>query len=280
MTRPDYKVTEEPIEEEPDEDWEHRELYDRVKEALFALPSYFNSEIFLEGIQAEDVFALNSVLAPAVEDTVVETLNSMRSVWDADDEYSDCSFVRQSQTFPDVVLVRHIGQGKKEPIMGIELKNWYLLSKEEEPSARFKTTVDACAKQDLLAVFTWSLDNVITGSPVLYEPYVTSAIRASNYVDYYWQTTRNTDLDTTIERPEGITPYPSSKSDEIHDDPVSDSGNNYGRLARSRIPDFDNYKEKMLNKKLSGIRAEEWIEFLKTNGRDEQTEIIDFDMEN
>ena len=270
-------VDEEPEEVEPAEDWEHRELYDRVKDSLYTLPSYFDSDIFLEGIQAEDVFALNSVLAPAVEDTVVETLNSMRTVWDPEDEYADCSFVRQSQTFPDVVLVRHIGQGKKEPIMGIELKNWYLLSKEEEPSARFKTTKDACAPQDLLAVFTWSLDNVITGSPILYEPYVTSAIRASNYVDYYWQTTRNTSLDTTIIRPDDITPYPQSKSDEIHDEPVSDSGNNYGRLARSRIPDFDDYMEKMLDKNLSGIRADEWIEFLKSNGRDSQTEILDFE---
>jgi hypothetical protein len=93
---------EEPTEVEPAEDWEHRELYDRVKDAIFALPSHFDSDISIEGLDAEDLFSLNSVLAAAIEDNVVKTLNSMRSVWDPEDEYSDCSFMRQAQTFPDV----------------------------------------------------------------------------------------------------------------------------------------------------------------------------------
>jgi len=187
----------------------------------------------------------------------------MRSVWDPDEEYADCSFIRQAQTFPDVLFVRHVEGGGVEPLMGIELKGWYLVSKEKEPSFRFKTTEDACAPQDLAVLFPWALDNVLSGSPELYEPYVTSAKRASRYVDYYWKELRTTDLDTTIERPTGVEPYPGPKSDKIHDRPVDDSGNNYGRLARSGI--MDDYKERMWNKELAGIRVEEWISFLKSS---------------
>lgn len=264
---------EEPTEVEPAEDWEHRELYDRVKDAIFALPSHFDSDISIEGLDAEDLFSLNSVLAAAIEDNVVRTLNSMRSVWDPEDEYSDCSFMRQAQTFPDVLFVQHLEGGDTEPIMGIELKGWYLLSKEEEPSFRYEITPDACAEQDLLVVFSWSLNNVLSGEPVIYEPYVTSAKRASHYVDYYWKEERNTSLDTTIESPDGITPYPSSKTDEIHDDPVSDSGNNYGRVARTGM--MDEYTDRMLDKELAGIRARDWVKFLKITREDDPQESLD-----
>lgn len=251
----------EPQEVEPSEDWEHRELYDRVKSAIFALHSYFDSDISIQGLDAEDLFSLNSVLGAAIEDNVVETLNSMRSVWDPNDKYANYSFTRQSQTFPDILFVRHLESGKSNPVMGIELKGWYLLSKEKEPSFRYKITPEACAEQDLLVVFAWSLSQVLSGEPELYEPYVTSAKRASNYVDYYWQELRDTELDTSISRPDNVSPYPASKSDRIQDEPVSDSGNNYGRVARTGM--MDNYSERMLQKELAGIRAQDWIKFLK-----------------
>ena len=264
----------EPQEVEPPEDWEHRELYDRIKSAIFALPSRYDSDINIEGLDAEDLFSLNSVLAATIEDNVVETLNEMRSVWDPDDEYADCSFIRQAQTFPDVLFVHHSEGGKVDPIMGIELKGWYLVSKEKEPSFRFKITPDACAPQDLAVLFPWALDNVLSGSPELYEPYVTSAKRASRYVDYYWQELRTTDLDTTIHRPDNAEPYPDPKSDEIHDIPEEDSGNNYGRLARSGI--MDDYKGRMWNKELAGIRVEEWISFLKNSEGNSQAQLSNF----
>lgn len=253
----------------PEDDWEHKELYDRVKETIVALPSYFDSDISIRGLDAEDLFSLGGVLATAIENNVVETLNEMRAVWDPDDEYPDCSFMRQSQTFPDVLLVRRLEGGESEPIMGIELKSWYLLSKEGEPSFRYEVTPDACAPQDLLVVFTWSLNDVISGEPQIYEPYVCSAKWASRYVDYYWKELRDTDLDRSINRPDGIGPYPASKSDAIQDDPVEDSGGNYGRLARANM--MDDYLTRMVNGRLAGIRAEKWIEFL-VEAREEDTQ--------
>ena len=256
--------TTEPEETEPAEDWEHRALYDRVKDAVNALPSYFESDISIRGVEAEDLFSLNSLLGTAVEDSVVKTLNNIRSVWDPDGEYADCSFIRQSQTFPDVLFVRHSGGEAPEPIMGIELKSWYLLAKEEEPSSRYKVTPDACASQDLFVVFTWSLNDVISGEPELHQPYVTSARYASEYVDYYWRVLRDTDKDTSINRPSGVQPYPSSKVDEIQDRPEEPSGGNYGRFARSGM--MDDYTSQMLEKKLAGISAKRWIRFLKETG--------------
>ena len=251
----------EPSEVEPKDEWPHHELYKRVKDALFALPSHFKSDISIRGLDAEDLFSMGGVLAAAIEQNVVDTLNGMRTVWDPNSQYSNCSFVRQAQTFPDVLFVQHSDGGSQKPIMGVELKGWYLLSKEGEPSFRYKITPDACAPQDLLVVFCWALDDVLSGTPEIYEPYVTSAKRASHYVDYYWTEKRNTSQSTEIERPDDVTPYPRAKSKKIHDVPVKDGGNNYGRVARTGM--MDEYVSRMISKTIAGIPADEWIRFLK-----------------
>ncbi|HTU91770.1 MAG TPA: hypothetical protein VMF69_16935 [Gemmataceae bacterium] len=80
-----------------------------------------------------------------IEEQVVRTLNLIRSTWDADGRYALYSFVRRPQTFPDVRLRKASGD---ETLMGVELKGWYLLAKEGEPSLRFQATAAACAKQD------------------------------------------------------------------------------------------------------------------------------------
>jgi len=45
----------------------------RVKEALMALPGYFNSTTNIEGIDASDLFALNTMLGTTIEVQVVNT---------------------------------------------------------------------------------------------------------------------------------------------------------------------------------------------------------------
>ena len=47
-----------------------------------------------------------------------------RSVWDPHKTYQTYTFVRQPQTFPDVVL-REL-DNDQHVLMGIELKGWYL----------------------------------------------------------------------------------------------------------------------------------------------------------
>jgi hypothetical protein len=111
------------------------------------------------------LFSLNSVLGTSIEVQVVHTLNKMRNIWDPDEDWAGYRFERQSQTFPDVRLVRR-GAGDPDIAMGIELKGWYLLSKEGVPSLRFQVTPAACSPFDLIAVVPWHLSYVLSGTPV------------------------------------------------------------------------------------------------------------------
>lgn len=253
--------TSEPERQEPDENWEHHELYEGVKQALYSLPSHFRTDTVIEGISATDIFAVGGALGVIIETQVVETLNVIRGVWDPDDNYLEYSFVRQAQTFPDVLLQRRHGRGsKRDIIMGVELKGWYLLAKEGEPSFRFKVTPDACAEADLIVIVPWVLSDVISGRPEVFLPYVEAAKYAAQYRNYWWQQLRDTTQDTSIKSPENVNPYPA-KSDQIGDQPKVDGGSNFGRFARSGI--MNEYLDEAKSQELSGIPAKHWIDFFK-----------------
>lgn len=241
----------------PSKGWEHYQLWKDIQEAIASLPIYFRTETHISGIMATDLHTLNSVLGAAIEEQVVRTLNALRTTWDPDQKYALFSFVRQAQTFPDVLL-RKTATG--EIILGIELKGWYLLAKEAEPSLRFQATLDACAVHDLIVVVPWVLGNVISGSPILFEPFVESARYAAEFRNYHWQHVRATELDTGITSPSGIAPYPT-KSDQILDRALSDSGKNFGRLARTGLMDV--YRTKLEDVELCGIKTTYWRQFLK-----------------
>ncbi len=242
----------------PSRDWEHFQLYQGVREAISSLPIYFRTETNISGVMATDLHTLNTVLGATIEEQVVRTLNLSRNTWDPQDQYALFNFARQAQTFPDVLL-RSAASG--EILLGIELKGWYLLAKEAEPSLRFQTTAAACAKQDLVVVVPWVLGNVISGSPVLFEPFVESAKFAADYRNYFWQRVRRTRQDTRITVAEGVAPYPS-KSDQILDKPAQDGGGNFGRLARTGL--MDEYKQKLDGIPLCGISTVYWRDFLRT----------------
>jgi hypothetical protein len=247
----------EPSRELPSSQWEHYQLYKAVREAISCLPIYFRTETHISGIAATDLHTLNTVLGATIEEQVVRTLNLIRKTWDPNEMYVHYSFVRQAQTFPDVLLRR---ASTNEIVLGIELKGWYLLAKEAEPSLRFQTTPSACAKQDLIAVVPWVLGNVISGSPILFEPFVESASYAAAYRNYHWQYIREAKHDAGIDVRTGGHPYPS-KSDQILDMPHSDGGGNFGRLARTGM--MDSYMRKLEDVPLCGIKTTYWRQFLK-----------------
>ena len=227
----------EPQRQLPGSEWPHRELYDGVRKAIRALQFYFDTETVIEGLNATDIFTLNTALGATIEEQVVVTLNKMRPLWDPDERYQSYGFVRQPQTFPDVRLEQESSSGQpQDVVLGIELKGWYILAKEGEPSFRFKVTPAACAPQDLIVVVPWALNNVVAGSPRIFAPYVESARYAAEYKNYYWQHLRTTTADSEIRHPEDAAPYPG-KADQISDHPVSDSGGNFGRFARTGIMD-------------------------------------------
>ncbi len=268
----------EPKRNSPQNDRTVYEVYTRVREALFALPTYFRSDTSIEGILATDIFTLNAAFGATIEDQVVSTLNRMREVWDPDEKFMYHRFVRQPQTFPDVLLKRDpsgTGKSEDEILMGIELKSWYLLAKEEELSFRFQVTPAACANQDLVVVIPWVLNNVISGYPKIFSPYVELAKYAAEYRNYWWQCIRKTKSNTEIVSPQNISPYPQ-KSDKISDKPVSDSGNNFGRFARTGI--MDTYLEIAKRESLCGIGAEHWLKFFKIFQEERDKESINAEL--
>ena len=241
----------------PKKDWEYADVYSSVREAIYSLPSYFRTETNIAGILATDLHTLNGVLGATIEEQVVRTLNQLRNIWDPDGDYQLYSFVRQAQTFPDVLLRK---SSPDHIIFGIELKGWYLLAKEGVPSLRFQTTPVACAEHDLIVVVPWVLGNILSGSPILFEPFIDSAEYAALYRNWHWQHKRQSQQDPGIDSPAGVGPYPS-KSEAISDKPRADSGGNFGRLARTGL--MDKYIKELNEVQICGIKTEYWRQFLK-----------------
>jgi hypothetical protein len=252
------KVPPAPARVVPGRTWEHYQLYQNVRAAIATLPAYFRTETRIAGINVTDLQTLNSALGAAIEEQVVATLNSMRLVWDPNERYALYSFVRQSQTFPDVRLRRSSDQ---DILLGIELKGWYVLAKEGEPSFRFQVTPAVCNLQDLVVVVPWALAQVISGSPIVFEPYIESARYAAEYRNYWWKNERRAKGDRTIRQPENVQPYPG-KAAAILDQALSDQGGNFGRFARTGI--MEEFRKQMMARMLSGLRVEHWLAFIRT----------------
>lgn len=243
--------------------WHHRQLYDRVLDTLHALPSRFRTSLRIAGISATDLFTLNTPLGAAIESSVVENLNDLRELWDPDGKYEIYSFVRQAQVFPDVRLqttAPNVPQAERI-IMGIELKGWFVLAKEGEPSFRYKASPQVCAPQDLLVVFPWGLDEVISGAPKLMRPFVEEARYAAEHRNHYWTQLRGvTGADADIEQAPTTTPYPS-KGHQFNDEPKKDKGKNFGRVARGGL--MTDFITTLLEQPISGIPAVYWQSFLR-----------------
>lgn len=169
---------------------------------------HFTSPINVEGIEVNDLFSINTLLGGTIETQTVMLLNSPRSIWDPQGKRADKEFRRYPESSPDVRLV---GSNKDDsPPNGIELKRWYLLSKESEPSLRHKASADAVTERDLICCVPWGLSNVLSGKPVVYEPYAEQAKFASDKRTYYWNHRRgdNSKRDCGIHHPE-TTPHPN-----------------------------------------------------------------------
>lgn len=248
-------------------------LHHRVREALAAMPFNFDSPINIEGLNATDLFALNTLLGSAIEVAAVDNLNRLRNVWDRDDEWQEYGFIRFPQSFPDVRLVRK--SDLAHPVLGIEMKGWYLLSKEGEPSFRYRATASASSPFDLIAVVPWSLSNVLSGKPVVHDVWVRQSRYAAEMRNYYWQHGRkgdNASRDVDIEEPVGVEPYPPAGA-LISDKPVSDRGSNFGRIARvSGL--MNEWLEMSLDTPLAGIAARHWIAFLSVFSESAEDDVV------
>lgn len=253
------EVTNPPDPTEPEKAWEHYDLFVSVKKAIFSLPSRFESSLNIDGVLATDLFAFNSSLGATIEQQVVNSLNKLRSVWDPEQRYALYEFERQPQTFPDVVLKASAPEVEPDVLMGIELKGWYVLAKEREPSFRYKVTPAVCAPADLLVVVPWALSNVISGSPIVFEPFLMGAKHAAEYRNWYWEHKRKGTSNRNIQL-SSVTQFYPTKSDMISDRPESDGGGNFGRLARAGV--MEDYIGELFEEKLAGIQLAAWQQFL------------------
>jgi hypothetical protein len=151
-------------------------------------------------------------------------------------------------------------------LMGIELKGWFALSKEGEPSYRMHVNPAACAACDLLAVFPWVFENVVSGAPRLMRPFVREARYAAEMKNWYWQHGRTGLAAKEASNPAysmvtfatDVGPYPL-KSDPIADVPMHDSGN-FGRVSRTGI--MSDFLEDVKAELLAGIPLSDWVTFL------------------
>ena len=127
-------VPEPPVRGLPNAGAVDQRLYHAVREAIASLPIYFRTETRISGIMATDLHTLNTVLGATIEEQVVRTLNMIRNVWDSDEQYALYSFVRQAQTFPDVLLRRADG----DILLGIESRAGICLPKKRNRACDFR----------------------------------------------------------------------------------------------------------------------------------------------
>lgn len=139
------------------------------------------------------------------------------------------------------------------------------MAREGEPSFRFNASPDACAPPDLLVVYPWALENVISGRPQLFRPFVVQAKYAAAKRNYHWEYEMG---EENVSRPNiravAAQPYPD-KADKIADHAKNDSGKNFPRLARTGV--MDEYKTAIDKEGISGIPVALWRRFFKAFAR-------------
>lgn len=138
----------------PCPEWGHYRMWVAVAKILKNLPQHITApeddevvvfSTYIDDLNADELFTLNTQFASVIERGVVTTLNRCRNLWD-DGNYRDYRFVRQTSIFPDVLL-----QNKKvrtDIIMGIELKGWYVFAKEGMPCFRYCVSPQCCHPAD------------------------------------------------------------------------------------------------------------------------------------
>ena len=116
--------------------------------------------------------------------------------------------------------------------MGIELKGWYLLSKEGVPTSGSRWFQPPPAPRSTCSPWCHGISAMfLSGTPVAREPWVSSARHAAEFRNHWWQHVRETTDPKGISSPSGVHPYPT-KDMQIADMPDYDRGGNFGRLAR------------------------------------------------
>lgn len=248
--------------ETPSSEWEYYAVWEKIRETLYALPSYFRMEGSLPNIPAKDLHSANTLLGAAIEEHIPIALNQLRSTWDPESQYADCLFKRQPQTFPDVAFRRETADGN-EVIFGIEIKSWYILAKEMEPSFRMDVNRNFCAPADLAVIYPWAFSAAVSGTPRLFRPLVLGARKAARLRNEFWVSKAKNNEWAQIKEPDQESCYYPAKSDKINDLAPRDSGNNFGRVARTGVWDIA-IGRLLREESIAGIPLLGWHGFLSS----------------
>lgn len=143
----------------------------------------------------------------------------------------------------------------------------------------YKASADAVTEWDLICCVPWGLSNVLSGKPVVYEPYVEQAKFASDMRTYYWNHRRgdNSKRDCGIHHPE-TTPYPKPGTQYV-DVPNQDGGGNFGRIARVDGL-MANWVDESMDTLMAGIEAKYWVSFFKLFSEGRPKEEIEAELSN
>lgn len=135
-----------------------------------------------EGINFSDLLGLinrlNNYVGQGIEEHLGESLNRTLVL----SNIENLEFYRNSSQFPDLFL---IDNSTKEILLSIELKSWFVFS-GDEITARFHTSPDAIPEGSLLIIYPWTLNKIISGSPLLLMPHVTDAKELARKRDTTW----------------------------------------------------------------------------------------------
>lgn len=243
----------------PAADWPHKLLWDRVKDALSALPEHFDFPTVIEGVPAPDIPSANTFLGSGIEAHIPKALNRLRAMWDPEGKYEDYAFVRQPQVFPDVPFRQMKPDG--ETLFALEIKSWYALAREQEPSLRITVNAKWCHPADLVVVYPWALSNAIAGRAMLFPPFVTGCRTAARVRNAYWEKRGKTAADKKVVPPKGTPKFWPAKGSEFNDSAPADKGGNFGRLARTGV--MDSFISRLFEEQaIADIPLGAWQKFL------------------
>ena len=168
-----------------------------------------------------------------MEKQLAISLENHRTLWDPHNEYADHHWFHQGDVFPDLFFSKgRDGKELRENVrVAIEVKSWYIFSKESEPSLRFKQA--GCFVNDtcIVVIFPWFLTNVVGGRVAVLPPIVLSAIDIVKDRDAHWKKNEIRDHDY-FEEKNGKAPKPFQSIENKRFTVVSSANTNFGRIFR------------------------------------------------
>ncbi|WP_293913164.1 hypothetical protein [Deinococcus sp.] len=129
----------------------------------------------------------NNYVGQGAEEALIQILNSTRFkiLWYPLIHWNNLSrlkFIRNTVQFPDIHLIDTLDN---TILLSIESKTWFLFS-GDDITARFHVSPTYIKNDTLIVIFPWVMSKLISGSPIMYEPYICNARELAELRDKTW----------------------------------------------------------------------------------------------